>query len=341
MRPILAFAILLLALSSAAPEPEYASFVTYYLHAAGGNAVPALIEIESSIGRADRLAIASLQPHVLAVETFKAETVVASADAGSPILSADDDIVTASADSAVNNSATDTGGQASLDDLCNALYTSAQNNDLPIPFFANLIWQESRLRDDVVSSKGAMGIAQFMPETAAENGLHNPFDPMQAIPASARLLNELRLEFGNLGFVAAAYNAGVTRVVEWLEHRGSLPRETRDYVLRVTGLSIDAWRKIAVKDDAMTFVQHLPCRSLPAFASFEQAHSEQAQVEQAVLKEAELTMSAPKRHSADRQAAEHKHGGAGHERGAAHERRAVKREAEHHAHGTREKRTSA
>ena len=67
----------------------------------------------------------------------------------------------------------------SLNDLCNALYTSAQDNDLPVPFFANLIWQESRLRDDAVSRKGALGIAQFMPETAAETGLDNPFDPLK------------------------------------------------------------------------------------------------------------------------------------------------------------------
>ena len=141
-------------------------------------------------------------------------------------------------------------GDLSLSDLCNALYTSAQDNDLPIPFFANLIWQESRLRDDAVSRKGAMGIAQFMPETAAESGLDNPFDPLQAIPASARFLRELRLQFGNLGFVAAAYNAGARRVAEWLEHRGKLPRETRGYVVRVTGLSVEAWRSMAVNDDA-------------------------------------------------------------------------------------------
>ena len=125
------------------------------------------------------------------------------------------------------------------------MLTSAQDNDLPVPFFANLLWQESGLRNDIVSQKGALGIAQFMPETAAENGLADPFDPMQAIPASARLLRELRMEFGNLGFVAAAYNAGPHRVIEWLERRASLPRETRDYVVHVTGLSVDAWRSIA------------------------------------------------------------------------------------------------
>ena len=209
----------------------------------GDNAVRSLIEIESSTGRTDRLAVASLEPHAVPVETLRP-----AGDAADPESNAN------AKDSA---SIPDHAGDISLNDLCNALFTSAQDNNLPIAFFANLIWQESRLRDDAVSSKGALGIAQFMPETAAESGLDDPFDPLQAIPASARLLSALRLQFGNLGFVAAAYNAGPRRVAEWLEHRGSLPRETRGYVVRVTGLSVDAWRSIAVADDALTFVRQL------------------------------------------------------------------------------------
>ena len=100
----------------------------------------------------------------------------------------------------------------SVSDLCNALYTSAEDNNIPVPFFANLIWQESGLQLDPVSSAGALGIAQFMPKVAAEVGLHDPFDPHQALPASARFLRALRDQFGNLGFVAAAYNAGAHRV---------------------------------------------------------------------------------------------------------------------------------
>ena len=80
----------------------------------------------------------------------------------------------------------------SVGDLCNALFISAEDNDLPVPFFANLIWQESRLQLNSVSRAGALGIAQFMPEVAVEVGLHDPFDPQQALPASARLLHELR-----------------------------------------------------------------------------------------------------------------------------------------------------
>jgi Transglycosylase SLT domain len=168
-----------------------------------------------------------------------------------------------------------------LDNLCNTLFTSAQDNDLPVPFFANLLWQESRLRVDDVSKKGAQGIAQFMPKTAAETGLANPFDPMQAIPASARFLQRLRLQFGNLGFVAAAYNAGAHRVIEWLERRASLPRETRDYVVRVTGLSVEAWKTMPIENAALTFVPHLPCRSLPAFANVEQEQMQQSELERA------------------------------------------------------------
>ncbi len=163
----------------------------------------------------------------------------------------------------------------SLDDLCNTLFDSAQHNDLPVPFFANLIWQESRLRHDAVSPVGAQGIAQFMPRVAAEVGLANPFDPRQALPASARLLRELRERFRNLGFVAAAYNAGAHRVAEWLLHGGKLPRETQTYVVRITGRSVEDWRKSPVDGSTLRFARPLPCRELPAFASIEQAQAEQ------------------------------------------------------------------
>jgi soluble lytic murein transglycosylase-like protein len=172
----------------------------------------------------------------------------------------------ATTDPAVEASVTD-----SIDDLCNALVTSARDNDLPVPFFANLIWQESRLHRDSVSKAGAMGIAQFMPEVAAEVGLDDPFDPHQAIPASARFLKGLRDQFGNLGYVAAAYNAGAGRVGLWLDRRYPLPRETRDYVLRVTGRTAEAWRRSPLHDSKLTFARTLPCRTLPAFAELEQA----------------------------------------------------------------------
>jgi hypothetical protein len=149
-------------------------------------------------------------------------------------------------------------------------------------------------------------------QVPAEKGLADPFDPLQAIPASARLLRELRLQFGNLGFVAAAYNAGPRRVAEWLENRGRLPRETRNYVVRVTGLSVDAWRTMPVNNNALTFVRPLPCRNLPAFANVEQEPLEQAQLQQAKLEQAKLeepaTKDTPTTADAPKHAAERKNG---------------------------------
>ena len=297
MRAILVVAILLLGLAGATPESDYSAFGDNIR----GNRDSALdlVEIESAHSRGDRLSLAALeQPRVLRIELLRPE------DRDSPLKlaslrseedsEADADLDFAGSVATQPNNVASQGGQKSLDNLCNTLFASAQDNDLPVPFFANLLWQESRLREHEVSKKGALGIAQFMPKVAAETGLADPFDPMQAIPASARFLQKLRLQFGNLGFVAAAYNAGAHRVIEWLQRRVGLPRETRDYVVRVTGLSVEAWRKIPIDNDALAFVPHLPCRSLPAFANVEQEHAHLTELERAkyARMESELELDA-------------------------------------------------
>ena len=274
MRAILVFTILLLGLAGAAPEPEY-SFFGGGIRADRG-ALDGLVEIESSTHRGDRLSLAALGPRVLRVEILRPEA----RDAPLRLASLNSDVDLDGANTQ-GDAQTTLPQPTALDNLCNTLFTSAQDNDLPVPFFANLLWQESRLRVDDISKKGAQGIAQFMPKTAVETGLANPFDPMQAIPASARFLQRLRLQFGNLGFVAAAYNAGAHRVIEWLERRASLPRETRDYVVRVTGLSVEAWKTMPIDNAALTFVPHLPCRGLPAFANVEQEQLQQTELERA------------------------------------------------------------
>ncbi|KRR10745.1 transglycosylase SLT domain-containing protein [Bradyrhizobium valentinum] len=125
--------------------------------------------------------------------------------------------------------------------ICEAVKAAAEEHDLPIGFFVRLLWQESRFRSGEVSHAGAQGIAQFMPRTAVEMGLKNPFDPLQAIPASAKFLRKLHDQFGNLGLAAAAYNAGGGRIEKWLSRRSSLPKETRAYVKIITGQKAEAW----------------------------------------------------------------------------------------------------
>jgi hypothetical protein len=127
--------------------------------------------------------------------------------------------------------------------LCKALAQAAVDHQLPVAFFRRLIWQESRFDPSAVSRKGAMGIAQFMPSTAAARGLANPFEPLLALRESASYLRELRTTFGgNLGLAAAAYNAGPGRVEAWLAGRRTLPQETRSYVRRITGYPVETWR---------------------------------------------------------------------------------------------------
>lgn len=68
---------------------------------------------------------------------------------------------------------------------------------------------ESRYRPNAISPKGALGLMQFMPDTAARYGLKNPFDPRAAIDAGARYLRDLLWRFGGrVDLAVAAYNAG-------------------------------------------------------------------------------------------------------------------------------------
>jgi hypothetical protein len=130
--------------------------------------------------------------------------------------------------------------------VCLLLESAAYANELPVEFFVRLIWRESRFRPTAIgprtrSGKHALGIAQFMPGTAAERNLLDPLNPIEALPKAAEFLKDLRNEFGNLGLAAAAYNAGPGRVRAWMAGNASMPAQTRAYVMAVTGASVDAW----------------------------------------------------------------------------------------------------
>lgn len=144
-------------------------------------------------------------------------------------------------------------------EVCETLTKAAEANDLPVPFFISLLFQESRFQPEMVSSAGAQGVAQFMPETAASVGLKNPFDPLEAIPASARLLRNLISQFGNLGLAAAAYNAGPKRIQDWLGKKGKLPEETKGYVKTITGRPAENWTAASLLP-GQRLPRHAPCQ---------------------------------------------------------------------------------
>lgn len=125
--------------------------------------------------------------------------------------------------------------------VCQTIEQAAAANGLPSGFLARLLWIESRYHESATSPAGAIGIAQFIPPTAAQRGLADPRDPLQAVAAAARFLAELRARFGNLGLAAAAYNTGAEHVAAWLRGGPQLAQETRLYVLDITGRRVEDW----------------------------------------------------------------------------------------------------
>jgi hypothetical protein len=153
--------------------------------------------------------------------------------------------------------------------ICLLVESAAQAHGLPLEFFARLIWQESRFKANAVgpATRGghrAQGIAQFMPATAKQRGVLDPFDPIAALPKSAELLHELHAQFGNLGLAAAAYNAGPKRVRDWLAGHGGLPGETRNYVITITGRSADDWAAATRGHEDLAPTKRASCGELMA-----------------------------------------------------------------------------
>lgn len=106
---------------------------------------------------------------------------------------------------------------------------------LPRNLLARLLYQESHYREDIItgrtrSSAGALGIAQFMPATAAEMGI-DPLNPVQAINAAADYLARLHARFGNWSEALAAYNWGMGNVSR--KGLAAAPRETRLYYSQI------------------------------------------------------------------------------------------------------------
>lgn len=173
-----------------------------------------------------------------------------------------------SAPAAASKGAT-SGDSGARESMCLMIESAASAHGLPLEFFARVIWQESRFQPDAIgpvtrNGKRAQGVAQFMPGTASERRLLDPFDPVQALPKSAEFLAELRKQFGNLGLAAAAYNAGPRRVQDWLGGTGSLPLETRNYVYAVTGTSVDDWAAAGKGDNVKPRAAPSSCRELMA-----------------------------------------------------------------------------
>jgi soluble lytic murein transglycosylase-like protein len=119
---------------------------------------------------------------------------------------------------------------------------AANAHGLPSDFLAATLLQESAYDPNALSSAGAIGIAQFMPETAAGAGV-DPYDPFASIEGAAALLGDYAGAYAGryadpYTAALAAYNAGPLAVAHY---RGVPPYpETQQYI----ALIFDRWARI-------------------------------------------------------------------------------------------------
>jgi soluble lytic murein transglycosylase-like protein len=118
------------------------------------------------------------------------------------------------------------------DDTAPFVAAAARERGIPVAFALSIARSESNFRSHVISSTGAMGIMQLMPETARQHGVSDPFDPPDNARGAVAFLDFLWKRYGgNRTRIAAAYNAGPGRVPP----RGAMrvPSTTRAYAARV------------------------------------------------------------------------------------------------------------
>lgn len=114
------------------------------------------------------------------------------------------------------------------------LSRAAQRWNVSAALLGAQVRAESDFDPRSVSSAGALGIAQLMPENVREYGVSDPFDPVQSIDAQGHMMRDLLRQFGSVPLALAAYNAGPGRVATCM-CVPAIP-ETQGYVARILGL---------------------------------------------------------------------------------------------------------
>ncbi len=141
------------------------------------------------------------------------------------------------------------------------VHEAARQEDLDPRLVASLVTVESGWNPTAVSHKGALGLMQLMPATAARLDVDDAFDPHDNVRGGVAELARLIDRYaGNLNLALAAYNAGEGAVSRY---RGVPPYpETRDYVERI--LSLYTGRSYRLGDPA---VRRAPVRMVRDQAS--------------------------------------------------------------------------
>ena len=123
-------------------------------------------------------------------------------------------------------------GKTNYRELQNVIDECAERYNIDNELIRAMIQVESGWNTEAVSNKGAQGLMQLMPRTAAMLGVSDPFDPVQNIEGGVRYISDLTDKYrGDVEKALAAYNAGPARV-----DSGNIPEVSRRYVKNIMAI---------------------------------------------------------------------------------------------------------
>ncbi len=130
--------------------------------------------------------------------------------------------------SALNN----ISGKTSYSELQSVIDECAEKYNIDNELIRAMIQVESGWQTNAVSNKGAQGLMQLMPRTAAMLGVEDPFDPVQNIEGGVRYISDLTDKYrGDIEKALEAYNAGPARV-----DSGNIPEVSKRYARNIMAI---------------------------------------------------------------------------------------------------------
>lgn len=149
-------------------------------------------------------------------------------------------------------------------DLDNIIMKAGRKHQVDPRLIMEVIRQESGFHIKAMSNKGAQGLMQLIPATAARMGVSRIYDPEDNINGGTKYLRYLLDTFnGNIELALAGYNAGEYAVIR---NNNQIPkyRETRDYVRSITARYRSKYHQVVINQTDAPEVHQIPLMTFAA-----------------------------------------------------------------------------